>query len=188
MARTKKNNQEMRVFKKLPESLPERIAALTPKELKGLTTKVSLLSSNSCLLDLPEEKSNSGINRACYANMLCKVTNKTRSLLFSLRSGSLITEPVFKEMEIKGEMPPKIQKALDSGWTKSDISYEAIINGVLIPSLNKEEVDGVYCPESIFSNTNLVIVVSDYNKEQFIGWFFYNENLDEVLNYTNYKV
>jgi len=190
MERIKVRKLGMKYFAELPTSLPERIAAITPKNIGDLKVRISLLSNEECLTIPEKENKKIGKDalRLCYVNMLCKVTNKTRSHPFSLSSGYFLAEKTISQIESSKIIPPDIEKAYKSGWTNSDISYDSIINGILIPNIHKGEVGLEFCPEDIFASTSLTIVVSDYNGKQFVGWFFYNENLDEVLNYTNYKI
>lgn len=175
----KTDKSVMKTFKSLPENIPERIASLTPsKVLSSFDTKISILNNGDCLV---EDKNGM---KFTYIIMRCKVTGKKRGLKFYLQSGSKAIKKFADAMENNAE----IKKALKSGWSTSDISYDAFIKGVFPAQLNKIYQDNNLYHEVFLSCNTIQFVVHDYLGEQHIGWFFYNDNLDETITYANFNV
>lgn len=170
----------MRSFKTLPNGLQERIAELTPKIVNGKKVGIHIIDSEALLL--PEKEEHSDLFRLTYANMQCKVRSKVVSHPLILRSAAKIAGKVIKET--KGV---SFAKAKAAGWQDSDIFYDSVINTVFKNDVNEERYNNKNCPEIGFATTHVKIVIADYFGEQFIGWFFYNENLDEPMNYTSYN-
>jgi len=187
-----KDGRGMRIFKNLPDTLENRIAALTPRQISGLKVQIRLLEDD-CLIE-PSEKLKgyetiANTHRMVYANMRCKITNKVRSKPILLRSGAHFALPMMQKTFVTiDDYKRERNRAIESGWSESDLSYDAIINGVMASEVDKACVNGKTVPEILFACDRLMVVIHDYEGSQFVGWVFYNENLDEPLNFTNYKV
>jgi hypothetical protein len=99
----------------------------------------------------------------------------------------LRSAPKIAEEAIKQTKKTSFDKAKAAGWQDSDIFYDMIINGLFKKDVCDEKYNNKDCPEITYATTHAKIVIADYFGEQFIGWFFYNENLDEPMNYTSYS-
>jgi hypothetical protein len=176
----KQTKSYRKTFKALSNSLPERISELTPKTINGKKIGIHIIENEVLLL--PENKDHSELLRLTYANIRCKVRSKTISHPLVLRSATKIAQEIIKSTE-----GLSFEEAKNSGWKDSDISYDMIINGVFKKDVLNEKYNDKVCPEIEFATTHIKIVIADYLNEQFVGWFFYNDNLDEPLNYTSYS-
>lgn len=181
----------MRNFKELPKNIEEKIAILTPKKILDIDIQFQLLFDDSALIEpsdsLKEYKKLRKTHRLTFANMRCKVTGKTRSLSIVMRSGMHFALPIIKKTFVTiDDFNSEIAASKKSGWSESDFSYDSIINGIMIPETTKGHVNGKDLPEIHYACDSGCIVISDYNEKQFVGWFFYNKNLDELIGFTNY--
>jgi hypothetical protein len=168
-------------FRSLPGSLNDRIAALTPKYLGKLKTKIHIITED-CTISTKAD------SRITYANLKCKFTNDTKSHALLLTSSKLFIASAMSMLETEGENIKYIyDSAKECGWTQSDIYYDSMVNGVIINDIYENTYNGKNCPEIEYVATNVIIVVCNYYNEQYMGWYFYNENVDEPLNYSNYK-
>ncbi len=170
----------MKSFKSLPDGLQERISELTPKTINGKKVGIHLIDSGVLLL--PEKEEHSELFRLTYANIRCKVRGKVISQPLILRSAPKMVERVLKKTK-----KTSFEQAKAAGWQNSDIFYDSIINSIFKQDVCEEKYNNKSCPEIGFATTHVKIVIADYFGEQFIGWFFYNENLDEPMNYTSYS-
>ncbi len=182
----KMDTSKDKIFKSLPSNLGQRIAALTPCSINKLDINI-LIPDNDDNLLLPEIKYIETF-RFTYANMKCKITGKIRSLPVILRSGKKLNESLYKLCEAKLPHTKEIDKAFSAGWSKHDIVYDSIINSILVKDVSTETFNNDYYPEISLVCTNISVVIHDYEGEQFVGWFFFNRNLDEYLNLTQYKI
>jgi len=177
------NPKDKKVFQELPTPLPERIGAITPSQFRSLKVKIHIIETDALFTFQSEDTKD--IYRMTYANLECKTRNKIISHSVLLRSASKIFKTIF---ETTGKSNSKLEEAKASGWTDHDIYYDSFINGVFKKDIFEDTYNGASCPEINFAFTHAVIVVCDYFGDQFIGWYFYNENLDEPMHYTNYTV
>lgn len=172
----------MKSFRTLPKNLRDRISALTPRKIKDLKTKIHLIDYDA--LHFIDDKKFHGGYASSYVNMLCKVTSNSKSHKFYLRSSEITLSQILGH-----DVPQKydFDSATEQGWKKYDINYDAMINGLIVPSVFWNLYNSSSMPEIEYSCTHIMIVVCDYYDKQFIGWYFYNENLDDPINYSNYK-
>lgn len=171
----------MKSFKNLSDKLEERIAELTPKTVNG--KKISIHVIDKSVLLHPEKEEHSVIYRLTYANIYCKVRNKVRSQNILLRSGPKIAEELMKKSK-----KLSFDAAKAAGWQDNDIFYDLIINGIFKKDVFEERYNGKEYPEISYYCNSAQIVIADYFGQQFVGWYFYNDNLDQPLNYSSYVI
>jgi hypothetical protein len=170
----------MKVFKNLPENLTDRIAALTPAKIKSLDVSVFLIDDNDRLSDVSKH---TGYYKKTVASLKCKITGKVRSIPVKLRSGKAFGETILASLDASTQenMKSLVQSAK---WTMKDVYYDCLLHAILLTEISNDEVNGEYCPEMLYSCTNVVIVINDFYDKQYVGWFFYNKNLDSILYYN----
>lgn len=179
----------MRAYKTLPDNLIDRLATLTPKKVFNLTAQIHSLENEECLADLGEAaKRFSKTHRITYANFECLVTGKVRSKPLILRSGRFCAINAMKQILTSEDFQKEMKKAEKSGWSEHDISYDSMINGLMVQDIKEGRVNGTECPEILYACDKVIILVHDYHGEQFIGWIFYNSNLDKILHFTHYSL
>jgi hypothetical protein len=178
----------MRSYKELPESVENRIAELTPQVIGSLKVEIRILEDADCLI-APDSEKIQHSHKATFVNMQCKVTGKVRSKAVLLRSGPEIALPAMQKAFITiDDFRRELDRAKIAGWTKHDMTYDALINGIMVQEIDRGTVYGKPCPEINFACDKVMIILYDYYGDQFIGWFYYNENMDDLLNFTNYKL
>jgi hypothetical protein len=183
MGKEDSSKSTSRVFNKLPDTLPERIGALTPSAFRSLKTRIHIIEPESLIL--PEKEELSELYRTTYANIQCKTRNLVRSYPVLMRSSYRIGKRILELGDPK-KIPAQIVLAREAGWSEHDICYDSLINGVFRKDILDETYNSKSCPEIIYACTHAVLVICDYWGDQFVGWYFYNENLDEPMNYTSY--
>jgi len=178
----------MRAYKELPASIEDRIAELTPKKIGTLTVEIQILEDDDCLIDPQDEKLKIS-HKATFINMECKVTGKVRSKPVLLRSGPFIALPAMKKAFMTiDDFRNELDRASEHGWTKHDLTYDAMINGLMVQEIDRGTVYGKPCPEINFACDKVMIILHDYYGQQFVGWYYYNENMDQLISFTNYKL
>jgi len=181
---TVNNGSFMRVYKELPSNVVERIAALTPPKIGFLDVEIRYIEDTENL-NLPQEEKYENFYRTTHINMQCEVTGKIRSKMIALRSSTLMNK---MSTEFELQKSPEFQRAMNAGWTRADINYDALVRAVLVPTILNTDVGGDQCPELQFACTKAVVVVHDYHGQQYVGCYFYNENLDKPLNFSSFSI
>lgn len=175
----------MKSYRTLPTRLEDRIAALTPKTILGIKTKIHIVGGDAIETSHFDESTSYKVS---YANILCNVKNKINCHPFIMRASKLCIDNAIQGLIDDKKNIFVYDSAKENGWTDSDIYYDAIIQSLLIPSVHECTYNGKPCPELRWAVNHVTIVVYDYYGNQHIGWFFYNSNLDEPLFYTGFKI
>jgi hypothetical protein len=158
----------------------KELAALTPTELCGIKTKIHLIK-DSVTAELQNDA------RLTYVNVLRNSNQKVTSHPLHVISSKKIISAAMKVLKDSGQNIQFVyDSAMESGWTYADISYDSMVNGIILNDIASATYNGKYCPEIDWATTHVVIVICSYYNEQYIGWFFYNENIDTILNYSNF--
>lgn len=168
-------------FKNLPDKLIDRIAALTPISIHGFTTQIHIIDK-AVKSRKPTKKSNFATTYICNN---CKVTDQIKYYALQMFSTKSLINYALTTQQNSDKLLYVYDSATENGWTQADIHYDAILHGLIIPSIKSNLYNGMTCDELEYIYTNLVIVISDYYKNQHVGWYFYNKNLDSPLRYTN---
>lgn len=186
--REKENS--LKEFKKLPPDSKDRLREITPSSARSLPCTISFIDSDSLSFCESEFDSNKekDLFKCSYANLKCKFSGKVKSNILFLRSVKKVGGQVFNRFIKEEDVNEKLKLAKDLGWNEMDIYYDSIINGIFINDVFKETYNGQSCPEIIFASTHANIVISISKEDVYVGWFFYNENIDEILDFTNYSL
>jgi len=183
----KKNTSDMRSYKILSVDPVKRIQELTPTSINGIDVSFQIINDPSCLIK-SLSASTTKSHRITYINMECVFTKKIRSFPVILRSAPRVVEPSLKAVVTAEEYKAEIENAKQYGWAKCDLFYDAIIKHLVVKDAEECFYLGEKRPEIGFASDNLCIIVSDYKKSQFVGWFFYNKNTDRLLSFTSYRI
>lgn len=175
----------MKSYKTLPNRLEDRIAALTPKTILGIKTKIHIIKND--VLDTQNFTSESAY-KISYANVLCKIKNKINSYPFIMRSSKACVDGALSDITSDKKTIFVYDSAKENGWTEADIYYDAIIQSLLVRSVHECTYNGKPCPELRWAVNHVMIAVSDFYNQQHVGWYFYNTNIDEPLFYTGFKL
>jgi len=170
-------------FRSLPGQLADRIGALTPTKIGHLLTKIHIITEDC---SIPSAISD---NRTTYVNLRCKKTDRLKSHKLNLRSSRVVIKSALQILESKGHNVKYVyDSAIDSGWTQSDINYDSMINGLLANDIANCIYNNAYIPEIDYLPTHVIILITNYYNQQYIGWYMYNDSTDYPENYSNYKM
>ncbi len=164
----------------------EKIKSITPSSYKDLKINIAFIDERD-LIEAPSNKEHRELHKSSFVHLRCKVTNKIKSKRFILASSNIIYKPYNKSLEddsVNKKFNVTLQEAKIAGLSDQDLSYKAMIDHGLVEDLENEKYQGKFCPEILYGFDNCIVAISDYNKNQFIGWFFINSNLDEIVGFS----
>jgi hypothetical protein len=170
-------------------TLDQKLKVLCPPKISHLDVYAQCLPIE-LLKSFPTKNGKDNLIRYTILNSECPFTSK-------ITSNSIILRPMKnsldKTMEDAWKSDPSLSSKIlnpffEKGFSKIDFYIFSVINSLIVNDIKNSEYLSVPMPEIDFAFDSLVILISDYANDLYIGWFFYNSKTDRLLNYTSFPI